>query len=111
LHSYISLIIISILIGILFSLIIFKVNLGKESDSKKLGFFASIGIFLATIAPGCAVCGVGLLSILGIGSGFLLFLPFEGLELSILSILILIYATKKVTTEMYMCKTDLKLGK
>ncbi len=110
-HSYISLVIISILLGILFSLIAFKINLGKETDTKKIGFFASIGVFLAALAPGCAVCGIGLLSVLGISSGFLLFLPFEGLELSILSITILIYAIRKITQEMYMCKTSFKIKK
>ncbi|MBT3642740.1 hypothetical protein HN604_02285 [archaeon] len=109
LHSYISLIIVSILLGILLTLIIYKINLGKINPDKKTGFFATIGIALAALAPGCAVCGVGLLSILGVSSGFLTILPYNGLELSIASILILTYAIRKVTIEMYMCKADLKI--
>jgi len=109
LSSYISLIIISIMLGMLFTLIIYKINLGKINPNKKTGFFATIGITLAALAPGCAVCGVGILSVLGISSGFLTILPYNGLELSIISIAILAYAIKKVTSEMYLCKSNIKI--
>ena len=111
-HSFIGLIIISALLGILFSLIFYKakfINIGKE---KKTGVFASIGVFLAVFAPGCAACGIGLASVLGIGTAFLSFLPYDGLELSILAIAILSYAILKTTKEMYTCDIQfLKGGK
>lgn len=104
LHSFVSLIIISLLFGMLFSLVGYKVNMGRGNEGKKVGFFGGIGLFLAVLAPGCAACGVGLVSLFGISAGFLSFLPYEGLELSILSIIILSYTIITVTKNLYVCK-------
>ena len=95
-HSYVSLIIISILFGLLFSLISYRTSTLKTKN-RKIGVFASIGIFIGILAPGCAACGVGLLSLFGISAAFLTFLPFEGLELSILSIGILSFSVLKIS--------------
>jgi len=113
-HSFISLIIISILFGILISLILFKSRF-NITENKKVGLFGWFGIFFGVLAPGCVACGVGLASLLGIGAGFLVFLPFEGLELSILSIIMLSFAILKISNNMYQCniplgKTKLKGG-
>jgi len=102
--SFVSLITISLLLGMLVSLIGYKVYIGKVNDGKKIGLFGGIGLFLAVFAPGCAACGVGLASVLGISAGALSFLPYNGLELSILSIGILSFTIIKVTNEMYKCK-------
>lgn len=102
-HSFISLIIISVLLGILFSLVLYKSNAGSVSKNKKAGVFGSIGIFLAALAPGCAACGIGLLSILGLSAAVLTSLPFDGLELSILSMGILSFSIFKITKEMKTC--------
>jgi hypothetical protein len=99
LHSFVSLIIISILFGILFSLIIYKTKMIKNIEKGKTGFLASVGIFLGILAPGCAACGIGLLSVFGIGAATLSLLPFDGLEISILSILILGFVTFKITKD------------
>ena len=103
LHSYISLLIISVLFGILFSLLIYKVNAGSIMKNKKAGFAGTIGVFLAVLAPGCAACGIGLLSVLGLSAAFFTFLPFEGLELSILAIGILSFSIFKITKDMNNC--------
>lgn len=103
-YSFVSLVIISILLGMLFSLIGYKIYVGKGSDGKKIGFFGGVGIFLATFAPGCAACGVGLASVLGISAGALSFLPYDGLELSIASIGILGFTIVNITKNMYVCK-------
>ncbi len=110
LHSFISLLLISILIGILFSLILYKVHMNL-SVKKKTKAFGAFGVFLAIFVPGCAACGVGLVSILGLGVGLINFLPFNGLELSIVSIVILGFATFKTTKEMYICQMLLPLNK
>ena len=102
-HSYVSLIIISFLIGFLFSLLVYKTSLGNSGSDKKTGLFGGIGIFLAALAPGCAACGIGLASVLGISAGVLSFLPYEGLELSIVSIIILGLTIIFVTKKMYIC--------
>lgn len=51
---------------------------------------SAIGVLLGTLGAGCAACGsvilVGLFSLVG-ASGFLLLLPFEGLEFSLLALI------------------------
>jgi len=96
-HSFISLIMISVLLGLLFSLILYKTTILKKFSGKNFGFLGTTGIFLGILAPGCAACGVGLLSILGFGTAAITFLPYDGLELSILSIGILSFLTFKTT--------------
>jgi|TARA_Y100000310_G_scaffold340468_1_gene436362 hypothetical protein len=96
-HSLVSLIIIAVLLGLLTSLIAYKTNMIKKTSGKTIGFLGTTGIFLGVLAPGCSACGIGLLSALGIGGAFLTFLPFHGLEISILAILILSFTTFKIT--------------
>ena len=103
-HSFISLIIIGILLGFLFSLVGYKVSLGQKTDGKKISLFGGLGLFLAVFAPGCAACGVGLASVFGIGAGVLSFLPYGGFELSLASIGILLFTIVNVTKNMYICK-------
>jgi len=103
--SFISLVIISLLLGMLFSLIFYKINILK-GNGKKFGLISIIGAFLGAFAPGCAACGLGLASILGLSGAFLTFLPFKGLELSILAIVILGIAIFKTSNDS--CKIMLK---
>ena len=103
-HSFVSLIVISILIGMLFSLVGYKINIGRGSVGKNVGLFGGIGLFLAAFAPGCAACGVGLTSVFGIGAGVLSFLPYNGFELSLASIGILVFTILNITENMYACK-------
>ena len=108
LNVFITLIILSIFLGILFSLIAYKTKMIK-SLSKKTGAFTTAGIFLGIIAPGCAACGVGLLSVFGIGAATLAFLPFDGLELSALASVILLVLIFKITKDInkeIICKID-----
>lgn len=107
-HSFVSLIIISILFGTLISLILYKSKLNM-SGNKKVGLFGGIGIFIGALTPGCVFCGIGLASMLGIGAGALAFLPYEGLELSVLSIGLLSFAILKISDGMYKC--DIPFGK
>lgn len=108
LYVYITLIISGILLGMLISLITYKVKMIK-SVSGKTGIFTTAGIFLGILAPGCAACGVGLLSIFGISAVALNFLPFKGFEISLLSAGILIVLIFKITKDInkgIVCKID-----
>ena len=98
LSVFISIILISVLLGILFSLIAYKTKMIR-SVSGKTGIFTSAGIFLGILAPGCAACGVGLLSLLGVSAATLAFLPFKGLELSAISAVILLILVFKITKD------------
>lgn len=96
--SFISLIVISLMLGMLFSLMVYKINILNGGGNKGLGFISSIGVFLGAFAPGCAACGIGLASVLGVGGAFLAVLPLKGLEFSILAIIIIgiaIFKTSK----------------
>ncbi len=103
LYSFTSLIVISILFGILFSMLAYKTRFNLSFQDKKVGIMGGIGVFLAAFIPGCAACGVGLASALGFGAGILSFLPYDGIELSILAIIILSITIFKTTKNMYVC--------
>ncbi|MBI2043684.1 hypothetical protein HYT25_04820 [Candidatus Pacearchaeota archaeon] len=96
--SFASLVAISILLGMLFSLITYKTITIKKS-SGRIGVISTTGIFLGIFAPGCAACGIGLLSVLGFGTAFLTLLPFKGLEISILAIGILTFSIAKISKD------------
>ncbi len=102
-HSFITLIIISILFGVLISLILFKLKKAHKG-SKKAGILGTIGLFFALLAPGCAACGFGLIAILGLSSVFLAFLPFKGLEISVIAIAIMTIAIFKISKDLTNCK-------
>lgn len=95
---FISLITLSILFGMLFSLIAYKTRMIKTA-SGKVGIFVTLGIFLGILAPGCPACGIGILSILGIGSAAINFLPFRGFGLIVLSIAIMIFSIYKISKD------------
>ena len=95
---FINVIIISVLLGILLGMIAYKTTMLK-TFSGKTGFLTTGGIFLGILAPGCAACGVGLLSALGISAATLNFLPFKGFELSIASTIILSFLILRITKD------------
>lgn len=100
--SLLTILIISFLSGMLFTLLIYRYIVLKSSDNKgKL--FGSLGIFIGIAAPGCAVCGIGLAALIGIG-GSIASLPFQGMEISWLAILILCYSIIKISNNFLTCK-------
>ena len=96
--SFLSLVFIGILFGVLFSLILYRTKM-VSAISKELGFFGSVGIFLGVLVPGCAACGIGLLSLFGFGAVTIAFLPFDGLEISWLAIGILGFSIFKISKD------------
>jgi len=96
--SFIFLVIVSLLSGIVFSLSLFLL---RRQVSYSAGIGLS-GIITSILTPACSSCALGLAGILGIG-GFLSVLPFKGLELGILGILLLlfsvVYLSRKITTQ------------
>ncbi len=79
------LVLISILFGLNLSLVIEKIKFIKKQPNLKLTIGTGI---LSLGAAGCASCGLSVASIVGIGWG-LAVLPFGGIELYFISILIL----------------------
>ena len=99
--TFYSTIIISFLTGILISLLFYKSKNFSNSSSTKI--LSSFGIFLGALVPGCAACGIGLSAILGLSSS-LFYLPFKGAEISILAILILLFAVYKTSITLFECR-------
>jgi hypothetical protein len=108
--SFITLVIVSILFGMLVSIISYKASY-NVSTNKKLGILGTIGLFLGALAPGCAACGIGLATTLGLGTAFVTILPYKGLELSILAILILGFTIIKTSQNLTSCNINLKPNK
>ena len=94
--SVVSTIIIGIMLGILISLLTYRARSMHRPSGKRVGILSSVGIFLGVVAPACAACGIGLAPILGL-SAFITLLPYEGLELSVLAIVLLIVAIYRVS--------------
>jgi len=112
LHSFISLLTISVLFGMLFSLIVFKTRAAKLKSGTKVGVAGTSGLFLGALAPGCAACGVGLASAFGFSAAAFTFLPFEGLELSIAAIGLLSFSLIKTSKDLSNCDAcQIKLRK
>lgn len=85
------LVIISLLIGIVLSLLLYKVKMVKMFSMQD-GKATTIGAILGLAAPGCASCGIGVLSAVGLTST-LAYLPFKGVEIGLVSIALLMTST------------------
>ncbi len=82
--------VIAILTGVSISFFVYILDTKRKNSSE--GILGSFGSLLfSTAASGCTVCGAILLPALGIAAS-LTALPFAGLEIKILSILLLIYS-------------------
>jgi len=106
LRSVFFIIILSLFTGMLISLLVYRHNHVTLASGQKLGFFATIGVFLGVAVPGCAGCGIGLIAALGLGSS-LAVLPFQGTEITILAVGVLGYSVYKVSKGFYKCEIKL----
>lgn len=84
--SVVTILITSVLSGILFSMTLFKFNMYKSIEGK--GIFGFIGSGIAAFGVGCPTCGAFLFGLIGLPLA-LTYLPFRGLELQIVGIIVL----------------------
>ena len=94
--SLLVLILLSLLTGIVIAMLFFLIR------RQIRGPFTSLsGVFFGLLAPSCPSCAMGLLSVLGFG-GFLAVLPFQGAELSVFAVILLLisifFLSRKITT-------------
>lgn len=80
------LVITCLLVGVNTALVVEKIKALKQSKSLKLTFGAGI---VSLAATGCASCGLSLASVVGL-TGVLVALPFGGIELYSLSVMVLL---------------------
>ncbi len=81
----------------------FKIN-SKNALTPRLNKTGTVGAVLGMATPVCAPCGIGLLSMIGLG-GVLTYLPFQGTELGIMSIGLLTYSIVHIGGDIEECKS------
>lgn len=96
----VAIIILSLQMGMLISLLTFRFKRARDSTLGKTGVVSGIGVFLGAAAPGCAACGVGLLSFLGLSS-IIVTLPFKGQEIVVLAILLMSFSIYTISGKIY----------
>jgi len=87
--SIVSSLITAVLSGILLSLLVFKFRSFNKLEGK--GFFGFLGSGVAAFGVGCPTCGAFLFGLIGMPLA-LMYLPFRGLELQVLGIVVLIFS-------------------
>ncbi|HSR89645.1 MAG TPA: hypothetical protein VLK22_04640 [Candidatus Udaeobacter sp.] len=87
--SFILSLIISALFGIYVSLLVFRRDLIKDSKNAKAVLSGIGGTIASVVASACPTCGAPLLALFGAPLG-LMALPFQGLEIKVLSILLML---------------------
>ena len=98
-------VIISLLLGVFVALVIYRFKLIRNS-SKKLGFFGTLGFFFGVFAAGCPSCGSVVFALFGAPLALML-LPFKGLELKVLSILLLLWSNYSMSRKLIKCNVIL----
>jgi len=97
LFSVLMLILISISGGLLLAMSIFLIRRQVSLDASVGG----VGVIASIITPACGSCALGLVGLFSIG-GFFSILPFKGLEIGVLGLIVTIvmiaYISKKITT-------------
>ena len=80
---------------------LFLVNIVASIKDNTIKTLGSGGLISSLFSMGCPTCGALLYSILGIGAGLTL-LPLRGLEIRLLSLALLVYASTRITPKL--CK-------
>lgn len=93
--------IISILFGLLAVLFIYKFNLVRKTS--KVGFLGALGVVIGLFAAGCPTCGAFLFALIGFPLA-LMYLPWGGMELKLLSIIFLLLSNYLIIQGMLGCK-------
>ena len=101
--SYLLLVLTSMLIGILFSLVVYRIRkAGRQMRNTSL--LSVFAILFSGVASGCTSCGLSIASALGLGSFIAGVLPYKGLEISFLVVAVLIIAIAKTLADMKQCR-------
>jgi len=103
-------VILAILFGINLALFWHKMHFVSKVNSSKEAATTTIASILGIIISGCPVCGITLASYLGLATLFSS-LPFFGIELKVIGILLLLYSTNSLAKKMYVCEVDKKKKK
>ena len=97
--SFLFLVIIALLLGVYVALFIFKIRMIKRGS----GFSGFLGFIAGLLSSGCPMCGSVIFALLGFPLA-LFFLPFKGLELRVLSIILLLFSVYFLARSLDKCK-------
>ena len=103
--TLLSFVIISVLFGIYLSVFIYRfklIKLMKEKKGTSIGFIGYLGLIAGVFGAGCPTCGSVVFALVGAPLA-LMYLPFRGLELRLLSIVILLVSIYLLTRSLYKC--------
>lgn len=111
LDNYVGVVVLSLLFGVMISLLFYRYEVVQNPGMKKVGLLGGIGVVLGAAAPGCASCGVGVLSVIGLGS-FLSVLPFQGKEVLYLAIALTGFSVWNISGKLYnpVCNVDIHIN-
>lgn len=101
LWTFVLFIFLSLLAGLYLSLMLFR--LAGTSHHKKHHLTSFGGLLLSLFSTGCPMCGAFLLGLLGFPLA-LFYLPFKGLELRVLSLLLLMAGTYFTAKNLLHCE-------
>ncbi|MFH2021465.1 MAG: hypothetical protein ABIJ34_08700 [archaeon] len=102
----ISQIILSALFGINVGLLYFKLN-DSATFSAKDAHGTSIGAILGIVVSGCPACGITIASYFGLAT-VIASLPFFGIELKVIGILVLLYSINSLSEKLMLCQRKIK---
>ncbi len=105
--TLLSFVIISVLFGIYLSIFVYRFKLIKLMREKKgisIGFIGYLGLVAGVFGAGCPTCGSVIFALIGAPLA-LMYFPFRGLELRLLSIVILLISIYILTRSLYKCGT------
>lgn len=105
------LVMVAILTGANLTLVVQRIKAIRASG--KMSFVVGGSSLLGIVGSGCANCGLPILAFLGL-SGTIFYLPFQGLELSVLAIILLsisLYFLIKQNAKQMICAVDINTPK
>ena len=88
LSTFFLLAVIALLFGVYVSLLAFKIKLRCKGKGIIVSIFGGSGLIVGLFGAGCPMCGAALFALFGAPLA-LFFLPFKGIELRLLSIILL----------------------
>lgn len=101
--------ILAFLLALFITLSTYKIFYFSSVNAKEGGVGAIASLFGILVA-GCPACSLTIASYVGLAS-FISFLPYEGLELKILSIILLIGISLSILSNLHVCKIKKKKSK
>lgn len=98
--------ILAILLSLFITLSAYKVFYFSNFNAKEEGV-GSIATFFGILVAGCPACSLTIASYVGL-AGFISFLPYDGLELKIVSILLLFIVSLSILNTLQVCSIKKK---